>query len=118
MSCFLTVDKNRWERDDKGNLKKSKHKIPSETMKQIIDWILSNVEILNDDAIAKNTNDVLKTYVETNNIKDLKDFVKKVKSTLDCKYDVKFIIDNVYEKFKEVITTDEISKIIALKKAL
>ena len=41
--AVVMVEKNRWFRDEKGKLKKSKTKIPQDKMKLIIDWILTNI---------------------------------------------------------------------------
>ena len=49
---------------------------------------------------------------------ELKDFVKRINSAMNSRFDNKFIVDKIYENFQEVITTDEIAKIIALKKTM
>lgn len=118
MNCVHMIDKHRWTRDDKGNLKKSKHKIPQDKMKNIIDWILNEVQVLSDEEVLNNVDEIIKAYQPIKDMKLMKDYVKKINDALKANYDVKFIVDNVYEKFGEIITTDEIAKIIALKKAL
>lgn len=112
------IDKCRWERNEKGNLKKSNYRISQDKMKNIIDWILNEVEVLSDEDILNNVDNIMKSYVKSDDIKVMKDYVKKINDAMKTNYDAKYIVDTVYEKFQEVITTDEISKIIALKKTL
>lgn len=108
------VDRCRWTMTDKGKLVRCKYTIPQCQFKKIMEWCESNIILLTDEEIKKKTSDVIKTFDDTMDVKEMKLFIRGCAEKVNEPYDVEKTIRDIYNEFGEVITTIELKRIYEL----